>query len=117
MEPDPSRAPTQTAATFFLAQRRVPTHACVIHLVFIAIVQVEMSESGDGSSGGLSMWQAIEARGVKLPDYILKLLFLTGYENLQVRCSSTHLMNVLWLLFSSFPIPVQSTRSFWGIKR
>jgi len=38
---------------------------------------------GDTSSNEItSIWNIIESHGVKLPDYIMKLLFITGYENL-----------------------------------
>jgi len=40
-------------------------------------------EAGDNSTNEVvSIWHVIESHGVKLPDYIMKLLFITGYENL-----------------------------------
>ena len=42
-----------------------------------------MSESSQETSDNISVWQEIESGGIKLPEYITKLLIITGYENLQ----------------------------------
>ena len=51
--------------------------------VFSLIARSTMSESSQETSDNISVWQEIESGGIKLPEYITKLLIITGYENLQ----------------------------------